>query len=233
MLVALALAVVAAVKLLSDTSSEEIEVVEPYGKLHQGPKLFDFSNMKVAGSSTLIILGTLAAVSYFCRRRIISKLSRNQAPFVPSQPIAAAPRTSCLLQPGPPAWHCSPTSTTRHCPSPSVVKSRISAASRRRSMPPASPPALRHPPARSPPVETLTGSSWASDWPPSYYMTAPPAPPPTERPRTWRKPCAALTRMQPELPWPRPPARSENREGGARGYGRRRRGDGAILIYSH
>ena len=91
MLVALALAVVAAVKLLSDTSSEEIEVVEPYGELHQGPELFDFSNMKVAGSSTLIILGTLAAVSYFCRRRIISKLSRNQAPFVPSQPAAAAP----------------------------------------------------------------------------------------------------------------------------------------------
>ena len=73
------------------TSSEEIEVVEPYGELHQGPKLFDFSNMKVAGSSTLIILGTLAAVSYFCRRRIISKLSRNQAPFVPSHPAAAAP----------------------------------------------------------------------------------------------------------------------------------------------
>ena len=89
-LVALALAVVAAVKLLSDTSSEEIEVVEPYGDLHKGPKLFDFSNMKVAGSSTLVILGTLAAVSYFCRRRIISKLSRNQAPFVPSQPAAAA-----------------------------------------------------------------------------------------------------------------------------------------------
>ena len=99
-LVALALAVVAAVKLLSDISSEEIEVVEPYGELHQGPKLFDFSNMKVAGSSTLIILRTLAAMSYFCRRIIISKLSRNQAPFVPSQPAAAAPSTSCRLQPG-------------------------------------------------------------------------------------------------------------------------------------
>ena len=90
-LVALALVTAAAVKLLSGTSSEEIEVVEPGGELHQGPKLFDFSNMKVAGSSTLIILGTLAAMSFFCRRRIISKLSQNQAPFVPSHPAAAAP----------------------------------------------------------------------------------------------------------------------------------------------
>ena len=66
-------------------------MVEQGGDLHKGPELFDFSNMKVAGSSTLIILGSLAALSFFCRRRIISKLSRNQAPFVPSHPAAAAP----------------------------------------------------------------------------------------------------------------------------------------------
>ena len=99
-LVALALAVVAAVKLLSDTSSEEIEVVEPYGDLHKGPKLFNFSNMKVAGSSTLIILGTLAAVSYFCRRRIISKLSLGPSTLCPLSTRGSCPSTSCCLQPG-------------------------------------------------------------------------------------------------------------------------------------
>ena len=90
-LVALALATVLGVKLLSGTNSEEVEVVEPGADLHKGPELFDFSNMKVAGSSTLLILGSLAAISFFCRCRIISKLSRNQAPFVPSPPAAPAP----------------------------------------------------------------------------------------------------------------------------------------------
>ena len=90
-LVALALAMAGVVKLLSGTNSEEIEVVEPGGDLHKGPELFDFSNMKVASSSTLIILRSLAALSFFCRCRIISKLSRNQAPFVPSHPAAPAP----------------------------------------------------------------------------------------------------------------------------------------------
>ena len=90
-LVALALATALGVKLLSGTNSEEVEVVEPGADLHKGLELFDFSNMKVAGSCTLLILGSLAALSFFCRRRIISKLSRNQAPFVPSPPAAPAP----------------------------------------------------------------------------------------------------------------------------------------------
>ena len=42
--------------------------------------------MNVTGSSSLVILGTLAAVSYF-----ISKLKRGRAPFVPTQPAPAAP----------------------------------------------------------------------------------------------------------------------------------------------
>ena len=92
-LVALAMVVVLAIKLLSDTISEEIEVVELYGDLHKGPEVFDFSNMKVgAGTSTLVVvIATLAALSYFCKRRIISKLKRGQAPFFPTQPAPAAP----------------------------------------------------------------------------------------------------------------------------------------------
>ena len=118
-LVALAMAVVLAIKLLSDTRSVEIEVVEPYGDLHKGPEVFDFSNMNVAGSSTLVILGTLAAMSYFCRRRIISKLKRGEHLSSPPNPHQLL---QLQLQPTtrPLAWHCSRISTTRPCPSPSV-----------------------------------------------------------------------------------------------------------------
>ena len=37
------------------------------------------------------VIGTLAALSYFCRCRIISKLKWGQAPFFPTQPAPAAP----------------------------------------------------------------------------------------------------------------------------------------------
>ena len=66
------------VKLLSGTNSEEIEGVEPGADIHQGPKFFDFSNTKIAGSTTLLILATLVAISYFCKPRIVSKLSMIQ-----------------------------------------------------------------------------------------------------------------------------------------------------------
>ena len=91
-LVALAMVVVLAIKLLG-TSSEEIEVVEPYGDLHKGAEVFNFSNMKIGAvtSTLVVVLGSLAALSYFCRHRIISKLKRGQAPFFPTQPAPAAP----------------------------------------------------------------------------------------------------------------------------------------------
>ena len=214
-LVALAMAVVVAVKLLSDTSSEEIEVVEPYGDLHKGPEVFDFSNMNVAGSSTLVILGTLAAVSYFCRRRIISKLKRGQHPSSPLNPHQL-PQPQLQPTTRPLVWHCSPTSTTRLCPSPSVDRSRISAASRSRSMLPASTPASLRLPAGSPPAGTSTGSSSASDCLPPT-MQALHCPPPTERPWTWRMPCTASTRTRSKSPWPRPPTPPGSRGGGDHG----------------
>ena len=90
-LVVLGLATGLGVKLLAGTNSEEIEVVEPGADIHQGPEFFDFSNTKIAGLTTLLILATLAAISYFCKHRIVSKLSRNQAPFVSTSPAPPAP----------------------------------------------------------------------------------------------------------------------------------------------
>ena len=89
-LVVLGLATGLGVK-LGGTNSEEIEVVEPGADIHQGTEFFNFSNTKIAGSTTLLILAIIAAISYFCKHRIVSKLSRNQAPFVPTSPASPAP----------------------------------------------------------------------------------------------------------------------------------------------
>ena len=229
-LVALDLSTAAAVKLLSGTSSEEIEVVEPGRELHQGPKLFDFSNMKVAGSSTLIILRTLAALSFFCRRRIISKLSWNQAPFVPSHPAAAAPSPAAAYN-----------QATGLALLPDINYQTVPQPFRGQVQDFCSFPQLQHAsrltPSFAPPSSKVPSSGdldrlrLGLGLPPSYYLTA-------LLPLLQRGHGHGGRHAQPgpecsqSRPGPVPPNSRTVAEGGTCGNGRRRRGDGGILVYS-
>ena len=78
------------VKLLGGASTEDIWV-EPGADVHEGMEIFDFSNTKIAGSTVLLALAALLATSYFCKKRIVAKLSSGQAPFVPSTPTVPMP----------------------------------------------------------------------------------------------------------------------------------------------
>ena len=78
------------VKLLGGNSSEDVWV-EPGADIHEGTEIFDFSNTKIAGSTIILALAALLTTSYFCKKRIVAKLSRGQAPFTPSTPAVPAP----------------------------------------------------------------------------------------------------------------------------------------------
>ena len=65
-LVALALATAAAVKLLSGTNSEEVEVVELGADLHKGRELFDFSDFSGHQSQYYSIHTYLYIICFFC-----------------------------------------------------------------------------------------------------------------------------------------------------------------------
>ena len=197
-------------------------MVEPFGDLHKGPNVFDFSNMKVgAGTSTLVVvIAMLAALSYFCRRRIISKLKRGQAPFFPTQPAPAAPAPA----PVPAAAYNQATGLAllpdinyQTMPQPYRGLTQDFC-----SFPPA---AACYPPQPqlclafqqdSLQWRTSTGSSLASDCLlPTTQVR--PCPPPTKMLRTWRTRCAASTRTRSKSHWLRPPTPPRSRGGGAHG----------------
>ena len=89
-LVTLGLATGLAVKLLGGSSSEEL-YIEPGTDVHEGTDIFDFSNTKIAGSTILLAMVIMLTISYICNKRIIKKLSRGQAPFVPTAPAVPVP----------------------------------------------------------------------------------------------------------------------------------------------
>ena len=99
-LVALALATALGVKLLSGTNSEEVEVVEPGTDLHKGPELFDFSNMKVAGSSTLTHPQIPGHSQFLLQTQNHLQALQEPGTVRPLTPRSTFPRTCCSLQPG-------------------------------------------------------------------------------------------------------------------------------------